>query len=97
MPQGGYILPSENPNESNLKSCSLESFQINVSLPRRIAQGIGKRHATSKKIEYPTQVEFSCNAATKDIVSGSLLDIFCRRKDLIISMNNPNNELEILI
>ena len=95
MPQGGYILPSENPNESNLKSCSLESFQINVSLPRRIAQGIGKRHATSKKIEYPTQVEFSCNAATKDIVSGSLLDIFCAEgRDLIISMNNPNNELE---
>ena len=92
MPQGGYILPSENTEPSNLKSCSLESFEINLSLPRRIAQGLGHKHAVSKKIEYPAEVEFSCNAATKDIVSGSLLDIFCAEgRDLIVSINNPNN------
>lgn len=92
MPQGGYILPSEVPEKSNLKSCSLNSFEINLSLPRKISQGLGHRYAVSKKIEYPTQVEFSCNAATKDIVSGNLLDIFCADgRDLIVSINNPNN------
>ena len=93
MPQGGYLLPEEGSPSEGLRSCSLDSFEINLSLPRRKAQGIGKKHAVSKHLKYPSEVEFSCHASTRDIISGSLLDIFCAQgNEAIISMNNPYNK-----
>lgn len=98
-PQGGYVLPSKNTKDKTLSSCSLESFEINLELPRRIAKGLGNKHPVSKKIQYPAEVNFTCNASVKDIVSGSLLDVFCAEgNNLLIEMNNPyNNEDNIKV
>ena len=93
LPQGGYVLPTGSGPQDGKSPCSLNSFEINLELPRRISERIGSKYPVSKHIQYPAQVEFSCVAASKDIVSGSLMDIFCAQgNNIIVSMDNPYTE-----
>lgn len=92
LPQGGYALPSKN-STPTISSCSLKSFEIDVPLPRRINKRLGNKYPVSKDIEYPSEIEFSCKASTKDIISGSLMDIFCSESNnVMLEMNNPYTE-----
>jgi hypothetical protein len=92
-PGGGYLLPTGQTPEEGVSPCSLTSFEIDLELPRRINKRLGSRFPISKPIQYPAQVNFSCSAKVRDLVSGSMLDMFCAGgNDLTISMLNPYNE-----
>ena len=92
-PGGGYVLYTGEARPDGLSSCSLTSFEIDLELPRRINKRLGAKFPISKPIQYPAQLNFSCEARVKDLVSGNMLQGFCGAgTNLTISMLNPYNQ-----
>ena len=92
-PGGGYLLYTGEAREDGQSSCSLTSFEVDLELPRRINKRLGAKFPISKPIQYPAQLNFSCEARVKDLISGNMLESFCSQgTNLTISMLNPYNQ-----
>ena len=87
---GGVIMPGNEVDEV-YAACSINSFAINVDLPRRLSQRLGSAYPVSKAIEFPVNVTLECEAHTRDIASGNLIDALCSgKRNILIEMNSPN-------